>query len=361
MLPVRCGRRDGGVMTKRDYYEVLGISREADASEVKRAYRKLAVQYHPDRNPDDPTAEEKFKEAAEAYEVLSDAEKRRTYDRFGHEGLKGQGFTGFSGFDDIFSHFGDIFGDIFGFGGGRGRRSARRGADLRIDLSITFEEAARGTTKELPIQRSEPCERCSGTGAEPGTSPETCSTCGGRGQVVHSQGLFMISTTCPRCHGNGQTIARHCRTCEGRGQQRIEKTVQVQIPAGVDNGTRIRIGGEGEPGERGAVPGDLYVFLRVEPHPFFERDEYDLHCEVPVGIIQAVLGDKLEVPTLDGPEKIKIEPGTQPGELIRIRGKGIPHVRGRGRGDLVVHVKVVVPRKISRKQKDLLEKFAELG
>ena len=345
---------------KADYYAVLGVPRDADPSDIKRAYRKLAVQYHPDRNPDDPEAEERFKEAAEAYEVLADAEKRRTYDRFGHEGLKGSGFQGFSGFDDIFSHFGDIFGDIFGFGAGRARRGNRRGADLRLDLGISFEEAMRGVQREVPIHRWESCDRCGGSGARPGTRPETCSTCAGRGQVVHSQGLFMISTTCPRCHGSGEIVASACDPCEGRGKVRVEKKIKVPIPAGVDTGNRIRVSGEGEPGEHGAPPGDLYVFLRVEPHEFFQRDEDDLHCEIPISIVQATLGDKIDVPTLDGRERVKIEGGTQPGDVVRLSGKGVPRLRGRGRGDLFVHVRVVVPRKVSRKQRDLLQQFADL-
>lgn len=347
---------------KVDYYDVLGVPRDADAATIKRAYRKLAVQYHPDRNPDDPSAEERFKQAAEAYEVLADAEKRRIYDRFGHEGLKGSGFQGFSGFDDIFSHFGDIFGDIFGFGGaGRTRRGNRRGADLRLDLTITFQEAMRGVEREVPIHRWESCDRCSGSGAEPGTRAETCTTCAGRGQVVHSQGLFMISTTCPRCHGSGELITHACKTCEGRGKVRIEKKVRVPIPAGVDSGNRIRISGEGEPGEAGSLPGDLYVFIRVEPHTFFTREEDDLHCEIPISIVQATLGAKIDVPTLDGHERVSIEGGTQPGDVIRLSGRGVPRLRGRGRGDLFVHVRVVVPKKVSRKQRDLLEKFAELA
>jgi len=363
--PPATRRRDArGEMarTKSDYYEVLGVPRDADQAAIKRAYRKLAVQYHPDRNPDDPEAEERFKEAAEAYEVLSDAEKRRLYDRHGHEGLRGAGFQGFAGFDDIFSHFGDIFGDIFGFGGaGRARRGNRRGADLRLDLSISFDEAMQGVEREVPIHRWESCDCCAGSGAEPGTRPETCSTCSGRGQVVHSQGLFMISTTCPRCHGSGELITHACGTCQGRGRVRVEKRVRVPIPAGVDSGNRIRISGEGEPGEPGTMPGDLYVFIRVEPHPFFTREEDDLHCEIPIGIVQATLGAKLEVPTLNGAERVTIEPGTQPGEVVRLSGRGVPRLRGRGRGDLYVHIRVVVPRKVSRKQRDLLEKFAELA
>ena len=350
-------------MAKRDYYEVLGVPRDADAAAVKRAYRKLAVKFHPDRNPDDAEAEERFKDAAEAYEVLSDAEKRGLYDRYGHEGLKGAGFTGFSGFDDIFSHFGDIFGDIFGFGGGGrgGRRGGRRGADLRYDLTISFEEAAKGTTRKVNVDRSEPCGTCKGTGAEPGSRPEACSTCGGRGQVVHSQGLFMISTTCPRCQGAGRVVTSPCNACEGAGRVRVENVVEVEVPPGVDTGTRIRHRGEGEGADGGGVPGDLYVFIHVQPHPFFERDGSDLHCEVPVSIVQATLGAKLEVPTLEGSEKVKISAGTQPGEVIRLGRKGIPHLRGRGRGDLYIHVKVVVPRKVSRKQRDLLQKFADLA
>ncbi len=348
-------------MTKTDYYEVLDVERNADGATLKRAYRKLAVKYHPDRNPDDPTAEERFKEAAEAYAVLSDPEKRRRYDRFGHEGMQGGGVGGFNGFDDIFSRFGDIFGDIFGFSGGGARGGIRRGADLRLDLSISFEEAVFGTERHVPINRFEACGDCRGSGAAEGSKPENCSTCGGRGQVVHSQGLFMISTTCPRCNGTGQVIRNACPTCGGKGRERIEKRVKIKLPPGVDNGTRLRLAGEGESVGQGGEPGDLFVFVRVEPHPLFERDQDDLHCELPVSIVQATLGDKLELPTLDGSVKVKIPAGAQPGTRIRLAGEGVPRLQVRGRGDLYVHLKVVVPSKVTRKQRDLLRQFAEAG
>ena len=350
-------------MAKRDYYEVLCVERDVDGTTLKRAYRKLAVQFHPDRNPDDAQAEENFKEAAEAYEVLSDPQRRQTYDRFGHRGLEQTGFTGFSGFDDIFSHFEDIFGDIFGFGGGGGGRRSRRGrgADLRFDMALAFEEAVFGVEREIRVQRWESCVHCGGSGAEPGSQPTTCATCKGRGQVVHSQGLFMLSTTCPHCRGAGQIVTDTCNGCEGRGKERVAKTITVKVPAGVDNGTRIRLSGEGEPGDGGGIPGDLYVFVRVEPHEFFERDDDTLHCEVPLSIVQATLGDKIDVPTLDGSERLKVRAGTQPGDVQRVRRKGVPRLRGSGRGDLYVHFKVVVPSKVSRKQRDLLQKFAELA
>ena len=347
-------------MVKRDYYEILGVARNASAADIKKAYRQAAVKFHPDRNPDNPEAEENFKAAAEAYEVLSDPDKREVYDAYGHDGLKGQGFQGFRGFDDIFSHFGDIFGDMFGFGGGqRARTGPRRGSDLRFDLKITFEEAAFGCKKEVPIARFERCVHCGGSGAAHGTSPETCASCGGRGQVVRSQGHFMISTTCPVCRGKGTVIRDSCDVCQGTGKERVERKISVKIPPGVNTGTRIRLSGEGEPGERGGYAGDLYVFISVESHPLFERDDYDVHCEVPLSFVQAALGAKLDVPTLWGQETLKIKPGTQPGEVVKLKGKGIPRLQSFGKGDHYVHLRVVIPTELTREQKKLLEKFAD--
>ncbi len=344
----------------RDYYEILDVPRDADEATIKRAYRRLALKYHPDRNKE-AGAEEKFKEASEAYQVLSDASRRELYDRYGHEGLKSSGFSGFSGFDDIFQHYGDIFGDIFGFERGSRRNGGRRrGADLRYDLTLPFEDAVQGTVREIPITRFEPCVHCQGTGAAPGTRPQTCGTCGGRGQVVHSQGLFMISTTCPRCRGAGRVVAEPCRACEGRGKEQVQKIVKVRVPAGVDTGTRIRVPEEGEPGEAGGYPGDLYVFVAVEPHPAFERDGDDLHCEVTIDFVQATLGATVEVPTLDGSRRVDLDPGVQPGETIRLRNQGVPHLRGHGRGDLFLHVRVTIPTRVSKKQRQLLEQFAAL-
>lgn len=345
---------------KRDYYEVLGVGRSASDDEIKKAYRALAFKHHPDRNPDNPEAEELFKLAAEAYEVLSDRERRAVYDQYGHDGLRGQGFQGFRGFEDIFSHFGDIFGDMFGFGGQRQRSTGpRRGADLRFDMQITFEEAANGCKKEVPIARYERCVQCAGSGAAPGTSPETCASCGGRGQVVRSQGHFMISTSCPVCRGKGTVIREQCETCQGSGKERVERRIVVKVPAGVNTGTRIRLAGEGEPGERGGHGGDLYVFLTVEPHPVFERDDYDVHSEVPLTVVQAALGAKLHVQTLWGEETLKVPAGTQPGEIVKLKGKGIPRLQSFGKGDHYVHLRVVIPRELTREQKKLLEKLGD--
>lgn len=347
---------------KRDYYEVLGIGRNAADDEVKKAYRAQAFKYHPDRNPDNPEAEEMFKAAAEAYEVLSDREKRAVFDQYGHEGLRGQGFQGFRGFEDIFSHFGDIFGDMFGFGGGGGQRARtgpRRGADLRFDMSITFEEAANGCKKEVPIARYERCVHCAGNGAAAGTTPETCASCGGRGQVVRSQGHFMISTTCPVCRGRGTVIREQCEICQGSGKERVERRISVKVPAGVNTGTRIRLAGEGEPGERGGQGGDLYVFLSVEPHAVFERDDYDVHAEVSLTVVQAALGVKLQVPTLWGDETVKVPAGTQPAEVIKLKGKGIPRLQSFGKGDHFIHLRVVIPRDLTREQRKLLEKLGD--
>ncbi len=348
-------------MEKRDYYEVLGVQRQASDEEIKRAYRKLALQFHPDRNPGDLDAEERFKEAAEAYEVLRDSDKRRIYDQYGFEGLRGTGFQGFGGFEDIFSAFGDIFSDVFGFGrGGFGRRS-QRGADLRYDLEIGFLESALGTEKELEIDVHDICSACEGSGAKPGSGPSACPTCGGSGHVTRSQGFFRISTTCPACKGAGQVILDPCEECRGTGRVPVKKKVHVKIPGGVDTGSRLRLREEGEPGEHGAPPGDLYVVLHVQPHNFFQREGDDLVCQVPVSFVQAALGTQVEVPTLDQPEKLIIPKGTQPYEIFRLKSKGFPRLRGFGRGDQVIQVQIKTPTHLSKQQEELLREFAALS
>jgi molecular chaperone DnaJ len=350
------------MMIKRDYYEVLGVDSRASAEEIKKVYRKLALQYHPDRNPDDKEAEEKFKEAAEAYEVLRDTEKRNIYDQFGHEGLQGTGFTGFGGFDDIFSAFGDIFEDFFGFGTRRRgqRTTARPGADLLYDMRIDFTEAVFGTEKEIEIPTSENCDSCEGTGREPGTDEEICPMCQGQGQVLQSQGFFRISTTCHRCGGQGRILTNPCQPCSGSGQTKITKKVLVKIPAGVDVGIRLRIPNQGESGFRGGPPGDLYVRLHVDPHEFFERDGDHLHCQIPISMVQAAVGDTIEFHTLENTRNVKIPPGTQTGKIIRLKGEGVPNLRGFARGDLHIHVQVKTPVKLNKRQEELLQEFAEL-
>ncbi len=346
---------------KRDYYEVLGVDRDADDAQLKTAYRKLALTYHPDRNPGDRDAEEKFKEAAEAYEVLRDPQKRRIYDQYGHQGLEGSGFSGFGGFDDIFSSFGSIFEDLFGFsGGGQSRNRARRGSDLRYDLQLSFMEAAFGTATEIDVEKMTGCPRCEGNRSEPGTHPETCSQCQGSGQISRSQGFFTVRTTCSRCRGTGQMIASPCSQCRGNGSVMVKKTVSVRIPAGVDTGSRLRLTGEGEAGALGGPPGDLYVFIHVEPDDFFQRDNTDVVCQVPIGFVQAALGDTITVPTLDGEDEVKIPRGTQFGDVFRLPGKGIPSLRNGHRGDQIVQVMIKTPTRVSKKQEQLLREFAKL-
>jgi molecular chaperone DnaJ len=344
-------------MAKRDYYEVLGISRDASDADIKKSYRRLAMKYHPDRNPDDADSEEKFKEASEAYEVLTDSQKRQAYDQFGHAGLDGAagmgaGFSG-SSFSDIFS---DVFGDIFG-GGGRGRGSVQRGADLRYGLELDLEQAVRGDSVEIKVPVLSSCEVCSGSGAKPGTSPTTCPDCGGAGQIRVAQGFFSLQQTCPRCRGGGQIISDPCVPCGGRGRVEKRKTLSVRIPPGVDNGDRIRLAGEGEGGIGGGPPGDLYVQIEVREHPIFVRDGPNLYCEVPIGFVDAALGGELEVPTLDGRVKLKIPAETQTGKMFRLRGKGVVPVRGGSVGDLLCRVAVETPVKLSDKQKQLLRDF----
>jgi len=318
------------------------------------------MQYHPDRNPGDKQAEDMFKEAAEAYEVLSDREKREIYDRFGHEGLNGIGFRGFSGFEDIFSSFGDIFEDIFGFNTGRSRprTSQRAGADLRYDLKISFQDAAFGTSTDIEVVKLEGCHECRGTGSAPGTSPETCRRCQGRGQVTQTSGFFSISTTCPQCRGEGRIITKSCSHCKGTGRSTITKTVHLKVPAGVETGSRLRLRGEGEEGDFGGPDGDLYVFIHVTPHDFFERRENDVYCRIPISFVQAALGATIEVQTLNGTEKVKIPRGTQTGASFRLKGKGIPRLRGFGKGDQIIETVVKTPTNLSKKQEDLLREFA---
>jgi molecular chaperone DnaJ len=348
---------------KRDYYEVLSVSRNASEQEIKSAYRKLALQYHPDRNPGNKEAEEQFKEAAEAYSVLSDPQKRAQYDRFGHAGVGTSAAGGFAGFDpNVFADFSDILGDIFGFGDlfGGGRRGGRvqRGADLRYDLDLTFEEAAFGTTTKIKVPRHETCGECEGSGAQKGSGPTTCPTCNGYGQVRFQQGFFSITRTCSQCHGTGQIIKNRCTVCRGDGRIVREKTLELKIPAGVDNGSKLRISNEGDAGGKGGPSGDLYVVLNVSEHEFFERREHDLYCHIPVTFPQAALGANVMIPTLEREEeKLHIPAGTQTGSTFRIKGRGVSKRGGSARGDLYVTVNVAVPTKLSREQKDLLARF----
>jgi molecular chaperone DnaJ len=353
---------------ERDYYEILGVERSAGEVEIKKAYRRLAVEYHPDRNEGSKEAEEKFKELAEAYGILSDPQKRQMYDRFGKEGLRGAGFApGFSSVEDIFSSFGSIFDDLFGFGfGGRRGRSQdpngpRRGADLRYDLSISFAESVRGTEREISLAHRVTCQTCSGSGAAPGTSRKTCSRCGGSGQFMQSQGFFTIASTCPECRGAGSIVESPCQECHGAGLVEKESKVTVTIPAGVDDGMRMRLGGEGEAGQNGGPQGDLYVFLHVEPDEHCLRDGYDLHLEADIDFAQAALGATIEVTVLDEEHDVKVRRGTQPGDSVVLRGEGVPRLRGHGKGDLVVHLNVKIPKKLSAEQDQLLRRWAELA
>ncbi len=348
-------------MTKRDYYEVLEVTRSASGEEIKKSYRTLALKYHPDRNKGDDEAEERFKEAAEAYEVLSNQEKRQVYDRFGHAGLQQSGYRGFRDFDDIFSSFGDIFEEFFGFGArGARRNTVRRGADLRYDLNISFMDAAFGKEMEIDISKHETCRTCAGSGAKEGSRPEVCSTCNGRGQVTRSQGFFTISTTCPNCQGSGTIITSPCETCRGIGRVLTPKTLSIKIPPGVDTGSRLRLTNEGEAGDLGAPPGDLYVFLHVEQHERFQRQDDDVIVMVPINYTQAVLGAEIDIPTLEGDDKLTIPKGTQSGQDFRISGKGIPHLRSRGRGDLMVITYIETPQSVSKEEENLLRQLAEL-
>jgi len=351
-------------MAKRDYYEVLGVNRDASDEDIKKSYRKLAMKHHPDRNPDNPKAEEKFKEAKEAYEILSDSAKRAAYDQYGHAGVdpsaaaSAQGFSS-RGFGDFADAFGDIFGDIFG--GGRGRSNVYRGADLRYNLEVSLEEAARGTETKIRIPAMELCGTCNGSGAKPGTQPTTCPTCGGQGQVRMQQGFFSIQQTCPKCHGSGKIVPTPCPTCHGAGRIKQHKTLAVKIPAGVDEGDRIRLSGEGEAGVNGGPAGDLYVVIHIRPHGVFQRDHNDLHCEMPISFTTAALGGEIEIPTLDGYAKIKIPTETQTGKVFRLRGKGIKGIRSSQHGDLLCHVVIETPVKLTARQRELLQELEAIN
>ena len=346
-------------MAKRDYYEILGVSRTASEDEIKKAYRKLAFEFHPDRNQDDPEAETKFKEAAEAYEVLRDPEKRKRFDQFGHEGL-GNGFSGFNSAEDIFGAFSDIFGEVFGFASASRGPRPRAGSDLRYDLTISFREAARGTEVELEIPMDTVCSTCKGTGAEPGTSPEVCRQCGGSGHVQQSQGFFRISVPCPVCHGQGRVITRYCPDCRGHGQVTETKQLHVRIPAGVDTGARLRLRGEGEAGRHGGPHGDLYVVITVEPDKTLRRQGQNLVAFCEIDMVQAALGAKVEVPTLDETVTVDVPKGTQHGEVFRLRGLGLPHVGSTQKGDLLVEVRVRIPSRLNKRQEEILREFAEI-
>ncbi len=359
---------------KRDYYEVLGVSKKATAEEIKKAYRKLAIQYHPDKNPGDKKSEEKFKELSEAYEMLSDPQKRKAYDQFGHAASSmggggggpfagGFGGAGNADFGDI---FGDIFGDLFGGGGGRGGsrgrggRRARTGADLETQVDITFEEAHKGVEKVISINKRVDCETCHGSGAKPGTSPETCKSCGGRGEVTFQQGFFAVSRPCTNCHGTGQVITSPCQTCKGAGKNKKTTQLSVTIPAGIDTGQRLKLTNEGEAGENGGPPGDLYIMVNVLEHDFFRRDGAEVICDVPITFVQAALGAEIFVPTLDGKVEMKIPAGTQSHKVFRLKSKGLPHLGRHGRGDQLVRVMVEIPSKLTAEQIEVLRKFDEL-
>ena len=351
-------------MAKRDYYEVLGVSRDASESDLKSAFRNLARKYHPDVS-DAPDAEEKFKEINEAYGVLSDADKRAAYDRFGHQGVRGPG--GGPGFETVdFTDFADIFSDMFGFGGRSrtaSRNAPRRGADLQYQATITFKEAVFGADKEIDVTKDETCDTCSGSGAKPGTSPKTCPECQGRGEVRQTRqtllGAMVQVTTCPVCSGRGKVIESHCPTCQGRGLKRNTRRKKISIPAGVDDGTRIRLAGEGQPGANNGPPGDLYIFVRVRPHKYFRRRDNDILLDLNINIAQATLGAEVQVPTVDGDVKLKIPAGTQPGKIIRMRARGVPHLRSNSRGDQLVIVNVTIPKRLDVEERELFEKLAD--
>ncbi|PHQ55278.1 MAG: molecular chaperone DnaJ [Porticoccus sp.] len=349
-------------MAKRDYYEILGVAKNASADEIKKAYRRIAMKNHPDRNPDNKAAEDVFKEATEAYEVLSDKEKKAAYDQYGHAGVDpnagfggGQGGPGFGGFSDI---FGDVFGDIFG-GGGRGRGGPMRGSDLRYDMQLDLEDAVKGKTVQIRVPTLVNCKTCDGSGAKKGSTPTTCGTCGGHGQVRMSQGFIAVQQTCPTCRGRGQVISDPCGVCHGQGRVQESKTLSVKVPAGVDTGDRIRLAGEGEAGPEGGPPGDLYVQIHVREHSLFRREGRNLYCEVPISIVDAILGGEIEVPTLDGRVKLKIPPETQTDRVFRLRGKGVASVRGGGPGDLLCRVVLETPVNLNAEQKELLRQLQE--
>ncbi len=346
---------------EQDYYTILGVGKSASADEIKKAYRKLAMKYHPDRNPDDKEAEDHFKETAEAYEVLGDLEKRKIYDRYGADGLRSSGYSGPGNAEDIFSSFGDIFGDLFGFGGDRqqARRGPSPGNDLRYDLSISFMDAVHGTSKEIDVTKNETCWTCEGSGIRPGHKSETCPGCQGRGQVTRSQGFFSVRTTCPQCQGQGEIVTEPCDDCNGNGLVAKDKTVSLKIPAGVDTGARMRLRGEGEGGRKGGPSGDLYVIIHVEPHEVFQRDGSLIYCQLPLDMAKAALGCTIDVPTIHGKESLDIPAGTQPGDRFTLRNQGVPSLRGGSKGDMIVEIKVIIPRKLNKQQKELLKKFSE--
>lgn len=349
-------------MNNRDYYEILEISRDAGDEDIKKAYRKLAMKYHPDKNPGDKASEEKFKEASEAYEVLRDKEKRQIYDQYGHEGLKGTGFNGFQGFNDIFSSFGDIFEDFFGFGGDRsGKSRARKGKDLRYDTELTLEEAFSGKEENISFQKWVSCEICDGSGVTPGSERKRCGTCQGNGSIITSQGFFRIKTTCPTCNGQGSIITKPCHECKGGGKVQTKKDINLKIPPGVDNGSQLRLRGEGEHGENGGPAGDLFIVLHVKDHPLFSRDGDNLFCEIPISFVQAALGDKISIPILGQKElkEIKISQGSQPGDVVTLLGHGMPSLNRKQHGDLFIKLNVRIPKKLSSRQKELLEEFAK--
>jgi len=350
----------------KSYYEILGVTKDASADAIKKAYRKQAMKHHPDRNQGDAAAEAKFKEAAEAYEVLSDLQKRQIYDAYGKEGLRNSGYSGPGNSEDIFSHINDIFGDIFGFGGGgRGRRrdpnAPVQGEDLRYDIRVSFMEAVHGINRQVDITKKETCWTCEGTGARPGHKTQVCPACQGRGQVIRSQGFFQVSTTCPRCNGAGQIITDPCTDCHGEGLVNRSKKVSVRIPAGVDTGSRMRLSGEGEGGRRGGPAGDLYVVIHVDDHEYFQRDGQTIYLRLPISMVRAALGCDVDVPTIHGTAKLKIPAGTQSGERFTLRGEGVPSLRGGGKGDMVVEVQVQTPIKLTKEQKEILRQFDEIS
>lgn len=350
-------------MAKRDYYEILGVPRNATAEEIKKSYRKMALKYHPDKNPGNKEAEESFKEAAEAYSVLIDTEKKSIYDQFGHEGLSGQGFSGFN--SSVFEDFEDILGNFFNFGFGdifgarsRGRTQRARGRDLALEMDLTLEEAATGIEREIKINRKEFCPECEGSKMKPGSQKSTCPQCQGRGQIRYQQGFFSMARTCSTCRGEGEIIASPCPECRGRGHVKIKKSLQVKIPAGIDDGMKLRLEGEGDVGDLGSLRGDLFVLIRLKNHKFFERDGNNLICQVTLNFTRAALGSEIEIPTLDGKETLTIPPGTQPGHVFRMKGKGIKDVHRQGKGDLYIKVNVKTPENLTKKQKELLKEFA---
>lgn len=348
---------------ERDYYEVLSVSRSDDGATIKKSYRKLAMKYHPDRNPDDLEAERLFKECTEAYEVLSDDKKRQIYDTYGHDGLKNSGYQGPGNFEDVFSSFGDLFGDLFGMGAGRGR--AKRGGpvqgnDLRYDLTISFMEAVHGVKKEVELTRKDTCWTCEGTGSRPGHKKQSCPSCNGRGQVIRSQGFFQVSSTCPQCHGEGEIVTEPCADCNGAGLVEKTKTVALKIPAGVDTGAKMRLNGEGEGGRRGGAHGDLYVVIHVDPHEFFQRQDDLIFCRFPLSMVNAALGCKVEVPTIHGKKNLSIPAGSQSGERFTLKNEGVNRIRGYGRGDMVVELEVRTPTGLCEEQKKVLKEFDKL-